>query len=154
MPLDPRNQILQSAPLVSLAQAEPSDASLSANQFAIFPVTVGGKTELAIKGKDAAGGVQPTAQLTQGGGQAPPTDTNGTYHSFSYTLVPADITAKGFTLNPAPKFPGQVDLQIVGGLDQVNGVDFSVSGSMLSWDSLGLEPDVESGDEFILSYFS
>jgi hypothetical protein len=152
--VDPKNQIFKSNPLVLQAQSEPADGDLANGQFAIFPKSVGGKTELAIKGKDASGIVQPTAQLTQGGGQAPPTDTNGTYNTFSYTLVPGDITAKGFALSPAPKFPGQVELQAVGGLEQVNGTDFTVSGSMLSWDSLGLEPDVATGDEFIISYFS
>lgn len=156
-----KTQVQEAAPLKLEAQAEPADGDLVANEFVIFPITVNDKTELAVKGKDSTGTVQPIAQITKNGGQISG-DDNGNYITFVYTLSPTDATNKYFMLSPTPKTPSLLTAQIVDGPEQLNGIDFQVSGSSFEWIGLGLDPAVDpdgdgglvSGDEILLTYFS
>lgn len=161
MGINLENQVQPLTPLVYAAQAEPTDDELAANNFAIFPYTVAGKTELAVKGKDASGNVQPLAQLTTNGGQLAG-DTNGTYVTYIYTIQSADATNKYFTLASTPKEPSLLTALIIDGPEQVNGVDFQISGASFEWTGLGLDPAVDqdgdggliAGDQILLVYFS
>jgi hypothetical protein len=69
---------------------------------------------------------------------------------FNYTLNSTDIDNKFINLPFQPLSPSSVRLNIVGGIEQVNGVDFTVSGSILSWNGLGLDDFLEEGDTLII----
>ena len=127
--------------MVYAAQAEPTDDELAANNFAIFPNRVAGKTELAVKGKDASGNVQPLAQLTTNRGQLA-RDTNGTYVTYINTIQSADATNKYFTLASTPKEPSLHTALIIDGPEQVNGVDFQISEHHLNGPD-GIKPAVD-----------
>lgn len=71
---------------------------------------------------------------------------------YQYELQAADITAKGITLFEEPADGNLVAMNVVGGVPQENGVDFSVSGFNLTWNSLGYEPLAEVGDILIITY--
>jgi hypothetical protein len=64
---------------------------------------------------------------------------------FYYTLDSSDINNKKIPLPREPFSPGSVRLNIIGGIEQVNGTDFIVIGSELSWDGLGLDNFLEIG---------
>lgn len=77
-------------------------------------------------------------------------DTSLTKESF--VLSSSDISAKYITLSNAPKKPESVSLFPSGGLQQVNGVDFDVVGSVVSWAGLGLDGFLEENDRIIIHY--
>jgi hypothetical protein len=69
-----------------------------------------------------------------------------------FDLEPVDIAAKQILLSPAPSSPGDVILEIIGGTTQVNGVDFDVTGNVLSWAGLGLDGILDDTDTIIVRY--
>lgn len=69
-----------------------------------------------------------------------------------YTLLAGDITAEEITLPSTPGTPAQVRVMVIGGIEQENGVDFSVTGTTLSWSGLGYAALAEAGDKLIVSY--
>jgi hypothetical protein len=70
------------------------------------------------------------------------------------TLLAGDITAKQITLSNTPKTAAQVKLTPLdpAGPAQENGVDFSVSGTTLSWNALGLDGVLEANDKIEVRY--
>lgn len=79
-----------------------------------------------------------------GGGPAP----------YVYTVTGADITNQGFTLAYTPDDDSRVLIDIQGGPRQFPGLDYSVSGSAVSWASLGLEDIVIAGSKLLITYSS
>jgi phage baseplate assembly protein gpV len=71
---------------------------------------------------------------------------------YKYTLLAGDITAKEITLPSSPGTPADVCLEVIEGIGQDYGIDFTVTGSTLSWDTLGYETLAEIGDKFIVTY--
>ena len=72
----------------------------------------------------------------------------------THTLTAEEVTLKAFSLNSevAAGREGQVIL-FVGGVSQVAGVDFTASGSTISWDSKGLDAvGLVAGDVFVIHY--
>ena len=69
-----------------------------------------------------------------------------------FTISAADISAKQITLVPTPNDPDEVTLEFLTGGGQENGVDFEVVGGTLSWDGLGLDGFIETGDIIIVRY--
>lgn len=67
-------------------------------------------------------------------------------------LTNAEILAKELTLVALPITPGEVELDIVSGVDQNYGTDFTVLGQILSWNSLGLDGILEENDILVISY--
>lgn len=67
-------------------------------------------------------------------------------------ITDLDITNKYITLKKAPLNPDAVVLDIVGGIPQINGVDFRVDGNILSWDGLGLDNFIDNTDVLIVQY--
>lgn len=63
-----------------------------------------------------------------------------------------DITNKYVTLRTSPLNPDAVKLDMVGGIPQINGVDFRVNGNILSWDGLGLDGFIDDTDVLIVQY--
>lgn len=68
------------------------------------------------------------------------------------TLDASDITAEQITLDEIPSIPSEVRLTVIGGIEQENGVDFSVTGNTLSWGTLGLDGILAIGDKLIITY--
>lgn len=87
---------------------------------------------------------------------------NGAWSSFAagggsgtvdkFTLDNTDITNKFVTLSSAPANPSDAILNVIGGPVQDYSVDFTITGSTLSWDSLGLEALLASGDKLIIQF--
>lgn len=72
--------------------------------------------------------------------------------TFSYQLSQNDIDNGFISLPRSPFLSSSVRLNIVGGIEQINGVDFLVSGSVLSWGGLGLDNFLETGETLIINY--
>lgn len=67
--------------------------------------------------------------------------------------VTSDNIADKYLLLPTEPFLGSaVRLTFVNGIEQINGIDFTVTGNVLSWDSLGLDNFIETGDTIIIQY--
>lgn len=62
------------------------------------------------------------------------------------------IDDKKVSLSSSPSVQGAVTLIPVGGIPQVNGIDFEVIGNELSWDGLGLDNFLEIGEQLIIQY--
>jgi hypothetical protein len=71
---------------------------------------------------------------------------------FSYTLTQIDINRSFIILPNEPFSPNNVRLNIVGGIEQINGIDFIVTGDVLSWDGLGLDNFLETGETLLIQY--
>lgn len=99
-------------------------------------------------------------QKTGGGGSGAVDSVNGQtgtvqlelYDIERYTLTPTDISNKFVTLSFTPSDDAKVRLIPLSGIEQDNGVDFSVTGTQVSWSSLGFETLAESGDKIIIVY--
>jgi hypothetical protein len=68
------------------------------------------------------------------------------------TLSGGDITAKQITLLDTPTNANKTRLTVIDGPMQEYGVDFSVSGAILSWNGLGLDGVLEVGDRLVITY--
>lgn len=76
-----------------------------------------------------------------------------TYHVYRYTLQASDITNKNMTIDNTPLTDTKTRLIVIGGPgDQDYGIDFTVSGNTLSWDSLALDGILETNDKVIVIY--
>jgi hypothetical protein len=71
---------------------------------------------------------------------------------FSYTVTQEDIDRGFFFLPSAPFYPSNVRLNIIGGIEQINGIDFVVNEDVLSWDGLGLDNFLETGEILLIQY--
>ncbi len=70
-----------------------------------------------------------------------------------FTLDPTQIgTTKSVTLSQTPAVDGDVSLVVYGGIPQDNGVDFSVTGTTLTWNGMGLDGILEVGDKLEVTY--
>lgn len=67
-------------------------------------------------------------------------------------ITNTDVTNKYVTLTTTPLNPNAVRLNMVGGIEQLNGVDFTVTGNILSWDGLGLDGFIDNTDILIVQY--
>lgn len=74
------------------------------------------------------------------------------YRVEKFTLTPADITNKNVTIAQAPITSSKTRMQIIGGLEQDFGTDFTVSSNQISWNGLSLDGVLESGDKIIIIY--
>lgn len=63
---------------------------------------------------------------------------------FEITL--AQFGAKQLTLSNTPKTSGSVFIDVIGGGPLQQGVDFVVSGSVISWNGYGLDTTIGVGD--------
>ena len=67
-------------------------------------------------------------------------------------LTEEDIDNAFVMLSITPQFPQAVRLSCEGGIEQVNGVDFEIIGSKLSWQGLGLDNFLDSTDVLVVQY--
>ena len=68
------------------------------------------------------------------------------------TITVGEAAAKSLTLAYTPVTPSEVCLDVVGGAVQFYGDDYSVSGTTLSWNALGLDGVLDSGDKIRIMY--
>lgn len=68
------------------------------------------------------------------------------------TITPAEESAKQITLVETPFVPGEVMLDVKGGVAQFYGDDFTVSGNILSWSGLGLDGLLAQNDKVRILY--
>lgn len=66
-------------------------------------------------------------------------------------LTVTDVSNKQITLSKTPTTPNKTRVVVIGGINQEYGVDFTVSGSILSWNGLGMESLLEAGDKLIVT---
>jgi hypothetical protein len=73
------------------------------------------------------------------------------------TLTLIDIANKYVVLEVLPRDAARVTMSIVSGPEQNNGIDFQMTagngGKRLSWDTLGLDGQLDSSDVIIVRYF-
>lgn len=70
----------------------------------------------------------------------------------NFVVTPTQLSAGQVTLTDSPADPLKVELIIFGGIEQRPGVDFVVTGNVLSWDSLGMELLLDEGTAFTVRY--
>lgn len=82
---------------------------------------------------------------------APPASTvssiDNAYIVEVIVLTAGEATAKAITLSNTPSDPNKVTLDLIGGTSQQFGLDFTVSGAILSWDGFALETVLTIGDK-------
>lgn len=62
------------------------------------------------------------------------------------------IDAKGYTLPSRAFYPEQVTLDVIGGMYQINGIDFFVDAENVSWAGTDLESLLEVGDHIRIAF--
>ncbi len=78
----------------------------------------------------------------------------GGYQVDYYVLSSDEVAAKEVTLSGTPTHPTRTLLDITdGGGSRIYSLDFTVSGDILSWDSLRLDGILEEGDELRIVWF-
>ena len=91
--------------------------------------------------------------LTEGATAIPVPNLNGQF-TYYHTLTSGDISAKQITLLTEPAEPTKVLLDWVGVCSQIYSVDFSISGTTLSWNGLGLDGVLLAGDIIRIHFLS
>lgn len=74
------------------------------------------------------------------------------YQVEKFTLSPAQIAAKSITLAQMPTTANLTRLIVIGGPEQDYATDFTVSGTTLDWNGLGLDGILISGDKLVVIY--
>lgn len=69
-----------------------------------------------------------------------------------FTLDSTDISNKFIILSSTPQDSSKVLLSVITGIDQDNGTDYSVTGTTLSWNALGLDSLLEAGMKLVVTY--
>lgn len=72
--------------------------------------------------------------------------------NLTYTLTELDVQRSFIVLPNEPFSPSTVKLDVFGGIPQINGIDFIVSGDVLSWSGLGLDNFLEPGETLLIQY--
>lgn len=80
------------------------------------------------------------------------TASSGSYNVEKLTLNASDISNKQITLSATPTTASDTRLTVIEGIEQDYSIDFTVSGSTLSWNGLGLESILEDGDKLVIIY--
>ena len=70
-----------------------------------------------------------------------------------FTLSSTDITNKYVTLTNTPTQPAETQMTILGGILQIYGFDFTVSGNQLTWSGTDLDGWLSAGDELFVYYY-
>lgn len=73
-------------------------------------------------------------------------------NNLTYTLTQLDIDRAFIILPNEPFSPSSVTLDVFGGIPQINGIDFIVTGDVLSWSGLGLDNFLEVGETLLIQY--
>jgi hypothetical protein len=68
------------------------------------------------------------------------------------TITNQNFLDEEITLSDTPLYPSKVRLVPEGGPEQFNGIDFQVTGDILSWAGKGLSGFLEAGDKILIIY--
>lgn len=74
------------------------------------------------------------------------------FRSYALTITLQNINDKFVVLPYTPVLPDEVLLDIKNGIKQINGIDFEVSGNILSWDGMGLDNFLEINDVLLVQH--
>jgi hypothetical protein len=88
------------------------------------------------------------------GSPASPVVASGTPVVLYRTITSGEITAKQLTLPSVPANAAQVMVDAIGGSTGHYGIDYAVSGAIMDWDGLGLEPTLNTNDVLRIFYFT
>lgn len=66
------------------------------------------------------------------------------------TLSAGDIANKYVDLVVSPGSPALTRMSVVGGPEQLYGTDFSISGTLLTWNGFNLDGVLEAGDQLLV----
>lgn len=69
------------------------------------------------------------------------------------TITASNISTKSFAIANIPLNPAAFDFDPYGGIKQHYGVDFTISGTTVSWSGLGLDGFLAENDVIAVSYF-
>ena len=120
----------------------PSDP---ANTFVYLDGAISNQTEYSISTNEITFVTAPqTGQYIEiaflGSGTVSPVVPSQALQNVEYvTITAGNEASKSFSLSNTPATASKTVLDIVGGTSQVFGIDFTVSGSTLSWTGLGLD---------------
>jgi hypothetical protein len=67
-------------------------------------------------------------------------------------ITEQNIIDKYVFLTRSPLIPSGVTVDMEGGIKQVNGVDYQITGNKLSWDGLGLDGFIDDTDVLLVQY--
>lgn len=88
------------------------------------------------------------------GGTASLTGPTGTQEVEYRTLTGGEAAAKSLTLSATPASASKVMVDLIGGSAQEYSVDYTVSGTTLDWNGLGLDGVLSAGDKLRINYLS
>lgn len=74
------------------------------------------------------------------------------FRLYTITLTAQNISDKFAVLPYTPVLPNEVIIVPAGGIQQLNGIDYEVSGNILSWETLGLDGVLEVNDVLIVQH--
>lgn len=69
-----------------------------------------------------------------------------------YEMTEEILTNRGLTLPTRAFYPNQVTLDVIGGVYQINGIDFTCDGNIIDWTGTELEELLEIGDYIRVSF--
>lgn len=75
------------------------------------------------------------------------------FSQYFHTVTAGEITAKQITLPNAPIVANETVLDVIGGTSQQYSIDYSVSGTTLTWNGYALDGQVTAGDILRILYF-
>ena len=88
------------------------------------------------------------------GSSTPPVTSPGAENVEYIDITALMITNKELTLSNTPAITTNTVVDVIGGTSQRYGADFTVSSNVLSWNLLGLESELTSGDVLRIQYLS
>lgn len=74
------------------------------------------------------------------------------FRSYTIALTAQNIIDKYVILPYTPVLPDELLLTPAGGIKQINGEDYTVSGNILSWDGMGLDGFLDDTDVLIIQH--
>lgn len=77
---------------------------------------------------------------------------NSGYGFEEIPIIQQNLIDKYVILAQTPLIPSAVIVDMVGGIRQVNGVDYQIIGNKLTWEGLGLEGFIDDTDVLLVQY--
>lgn len=111
-------------------------------------------TDITLTFAPAIGQLVEVVYLAKGSPNPPTPPPSGVEYVEYPNLTAPQIAAKQITLTALPATASKVKLDLIGGTAQIYGDDYLVSGSILSWNGLGLDGVLIAGDRLRVVYFS
>lgn len=129
------------------------------SQYTKYPVAGGGGSGVTSINSQTGPAVSIVAgtgiSIVSGSNIITITNTGAGTENVEYrTISSGEAAAKALTLSFGPLVPANVTLDTIGGTSQIYSVDYTVSGTTLSWNGLGLDGLLSAGDVLRIQYLS